>query len=102
MLFQITIVFDFKNKSRYQDIERNNKDDENKQKLNKKASKQVSQLADWSRQAPGFNAIGGTQSQPAKPDSSEAGLGISQLNLFVTVTKIQAKVYGTKECQRAD
>ena len=59
----------------YQDIEGNNNEDENKQKFNKKASKQRSQLADWPRQAPGSNAIGETQSQP---ESSEAGMSISQ------------------------
>ena len=59
----------------YQDTEGNNNEDENKQKFNKKASKQRSQLADWPRQAPGSNAIGETQSQP---ESSEAGKSISQ------------------------
>ena len=64
-----------RSKQDYQDIEGNNNEDENKQKFNKKASKQRSQLADWPRQAPGSNAIGETQSQP---ESSEAGKSISQ------------------------
>ena len=52
----------------YQDIEGRNNDDKNKIKL----------IADWSRQTPGLNVIGGTQLRPARQDSSEAILGADQ------------------------
>ena len=54
--------------SLYQDIEGRNNDDKNKIKL----------IADWSRQTPGLNVIGGTQLRPARQDSSEAILGADQ------------------------
>ena len=52
----------------YQDIEGRNNDDKNKIKL----------IADWSRQTPGLNVIGGTQLRPARQDSSEAILRVDQ------------------------